>query len=82
MVRKRKGFTLIEIILVIAVIGMAIATVLLWQRVTKLNEWAVQEQDWSKQVYDWIKNSSFQQGTGTGGGNPDTIKPPPPPDVL
>ena len=81
MMRNRKGVTLVEIILVIAVIAMLIAGVVLWQRVQKLNTWAVGTDAWlTGQLYPWVKNNSFQ--VGSSGGNPDGSKPPPPPDGL
>lgn len=80
--RRRTGFTLVEIILVLAVIALLILGAVLWMRVDKINTWAVEEQAWSDSVYTWIKSSSFQQGPLSGGADPDGIKPPPPPRGL
>ena len=81
--KRRAGLTTLEIVLMLVVVVMAVGGVVLWQRVDKLHTWAVAVQDWQKtQLYPWIKNNSFQQGPGSGGGNPDGIKPPPPPDGL
>ena len=81
MKRHRGGITLLEIILVIVMIGMLVGGVVLWQRVQKLNTWAVATDAWlGGPLYKWVKDNSFQ--TGSGGGNPDGTKPPPPPDGL
>ncbi len=79
---RRSGFTLIELILLLAVVGLLVAGWILWHRVETLNAWAAKQEVWHGQVYDWIKNSSFQQGTTGGGSNPDGVKPPAPPDEL
>lgn len=80
MQHRRSGFTLIEIILLIAVVALLAGGVMLWMRVQTLNTWAVNTQAWNKDVYRWINESSFAPGTG--GGNPDSLKPPPPPGDL
>jgi len=79
---RMSGFTLVEIILALAVIALLILGAVLWMRVEKLNTWAVAEQQWSADVYKWIKESSFEQGPLSGGSDPDGTKPPPPPTGL
>jgi Tfp pilus assembly protein PilV len=81
MKRRRKGFTTIEIVLALLVLVLLVAGIILWQRVTKINNWAVHHQEWAEgPLYKWIHDNSFQ--TGPGGGNPDGTKPPPPPGGL
>lgn len=79
---RRSGFTLIEIILSVLVVLLLVGGVMLWQRVDKLNDWAVKEQAWSKDVYKWIRENSFEHGDPNDGGDPDLVKPPAPPDEL
>lgn len=82
MLKRRSGYTLLEIILIIAVIALLIGGTLLWLRVEKLNDWAVAEQAWSAEVHKWIKSSTFEQGPYPGGADPDGVKPPAPPEGL
>ncbi|HEX4936512.1 MAG TPA: prepilin-type N-terminal cleavage/methylation domain-containing protein, partial [Gemmatimonadaceae bacterium] len=79
--QRRRGFTLVEVVLVILLLAALVGVGILWQRVQKLNTWAVKTDAWLvNDLYPWVKNNSFQ--TGPGGGNPDGTKPPPPPDGL
>lgn len=84
MKRRRGGFTLIEVlvtILIVLTVGLGIGGYMLWQRVQKLNTWAVSTDAWlMNKLYPWIHDNSFQKGPG--GGDPDPTKPPPPPDGL
>lgn len=82
MLRNRRGITPIEIVLLILVIALMVGGYLLWSRVSHLNEWATRQDSWNEQVYKWINESSFQQGNAVGAGDPDTTKPPPPPQDL
>ena len=82
MTRKRTGFTLIEVVVAFLVIAVLVGGGFLWNRVTKLNTWAVATDHWLvDELYPWIKDQNFQVGP-EGGGAPDGNKPPPPPDGL
>lgn len=77
----RRGTTGWIVLLGLLVLALGVGVFVLWNRVSKLNAWAVSQEVWMEdELYDWIKNRSFQQGSGSG--NPDGDKPPPPPGGL
>ena len=78
MKRKRKGVTLLELLVVALFFFVVIGGLLLYIRVAELNTWAVKTDAWLvNELYPWVRDNTFN-----GGGNPDGDKPPPPPDGI
>ena len=85
MTRRRTGTITIEALLGLVVLLFLVVLVgggLLYQRVNKLNTWAVATDNWLlNELYPWINDQIFQTGPENAG-LPDGNKPPPPPDGL
>ena len=77
----RRGFTLLEALVVVVLLFVVVGGGMLWMRLEKLNSWAVAHDAWARdELYKWVKTNSFAKGSGTG--DPDPTKPPPPPEGL